>query len=241
MNAIETNRFSQAWHALGAALPRPRAIVCISAHWYINKAAVTAMTRPRTIHDFYGFPRPLYEVAYPAAGDPELARDIARELKPLAVAADESWGLDHGTWSVLLHMYPEVDIPVVQFAIDATKPPEHHWDLGARLGFLRDREILVLGSGNIVHNLRRIDFQATQTPEWASRFDAHTWHALQHDERHALLNYKLHPDGRIAVPTPDHYLPLLYIAALRREGEAIVSPVEGFDAGSISMRAIRVG
>jgi 4,5-DOPA dioxygenase extradiol len=241
MNAIERNAYSAAWRALGEVLPRPRAIVVVSAHWYIEGVAVTAMVQPRTIHDFYGFPPQLYEVVYPAPGDPELAAELIGELKPLDIAADGSWGLDHGAWSVLVHMYPSAEVPVVQLAIDARQPPRYHWDVGARLNFLRERGVLVLASGNIVHNLQRMDFNARSTADWAARFDAHVWEALQRGDRDALVDYSKHADARMAVPTPDHYYPLLYVAGLRREDEPISSPVDGFDAGSISMRAVRVG
>ena len=241
MNAIERNRYTQAWRRLGSALPPPRGIVVVSAHWYADGIAVTAMERPRTIHDFYGFPRELYAVAYPAPGSPELARRVADLLAPEEVSIDRAWGLDHGAWSVLVHLFPEAAVPVVQLALDARRPAEAHWELGARLGPLRDEGVLVVGSGNLVHNLRLADFGVDGGYDWAVRFDADAARALEAGDRDALAGYARHPDGRLAVPTPDHYLPLLYVAALRRPGDAVATVTDGMEAGSLSMRAVRFG
>ena len=241
MNAISDTPYSRAWKALGQALPRPRAILCISAHWFINRTAVTAMPNPPTIHDFYGFPKALHDVHYPAPGDPELASEIAELLTPLAVELDQSWGLDHGTWSVLRHTHPLAEIPVVQLAIDETKPPQFHYDLGRKLAPLRDRGILIVGSGNIVHNLRVLDFDAKSVYEWASRFDEFFRSALEARDHATIINYEKHPDARLAAPTPDHYLPALYIAALQRDSETVQFPVDGIDAGSIAMRSFSFG
>lgn len=241
MNAIERNRHTEAWRLLGGALPRPRGILAISAHWYGEGIAVTVMDRPRTIHDFYGFPRELYAQKYEAPGFPELARRVAELLAPEEVALDRAWGLDHGTWSVLVHLFPQADVPVVQLALDARRTPEAHWELGMRLAALRDEGVLVVGSGNVVHNLRLADFGVENGYDWAVRFDDDVRRAIENGDRDALTGYAKHPDGPLAVPTPDHYLPLLYAAAMRRSGEAASTITDGLEAGSLSMRAVRFG
>jgi 4,5-DOPA dioxygenase extradiol len=243
MNALERNRYTEAWRAFGDAVPRPRAILMVSAHWYVNATAVTAMARPRTIHDFYGFPQPLFEVDYPAPGLPELAEEVADAAHPDHVGADvDSWGLDHGTWSVLLHAFPAADIPVVQLSINAARPPEYHVQLGAKLAALRQRGILVMGSGNVVHNLRAIDWHRPDGAfDWAERFNERarelmTGHpgdaaALVHDADYAL-----------AAPTPEHFLPLLYIAGLAAaDGVPVDELVRGYAYGSLSMSCYTVG
>ncbi len=242
MNAITTNPFADAWAHLGASLPRPRAVVCASAHWYVTATAVTAMPAPRTIHDFGAFPPELFAVQYPAPGDPALAAEVAALLAPLPVARDEAWGLDHGTWSVLSRMYPDAGVPVVQISIDRTQAAAFHYDVGRRLAALRDDGVLVLASGNIVHNLYAYTWDAATPPfDWAVRFDA-TCRSLLDDGDHAeLVRYdELGADARLAVPTPDHYLPLLY-AAGAGGSDAVTYPVEGFDGGSMSMRAVQFG
>lgn len=241
MNALERNRYTDAWRALGGALPRPRAILVISAHWYTNATAVTAMRRPRTIHDFYGFPQDLFDVEYPAPGDPEVADMVSDVVKPTWCGHDvDSWGIDHGTWSVLVHMFPDASIPVLQLSLNAFKDEEHHYELGRKLAPLRDRGVLIIGSGNIVHNLRTVDFtQADSGFDWAHRFDDAAREVLQ-DNPSDILSLDGHPDFDKAVPTPDHYLPLLYIAAIA--GESPLDPlVEGHAAGSISMSAYTYG
>lgn len=241
MNAVERNRYTEAWRRLGAALPLPRGIVVVSAHWYGDGLAVTAMERPRTIHDFYGFPRELYAVSYDAPGSPELARRVAELLAPERVALDRAWGFDHGAWSVLVHLFPDANVPVVQLSLDARRPPEEHWELGERLGPLRDEGVLVVGSGNVVHNLRLADFGVDGGFEWAVRFDDDVRRAIEAGDRKALTGYPDRPAGMLAVPTPDHYLPLLYAAALRRPGETTATLVDGMEAGALSMRAVRFG
>ena len=244
LNALRSNEWTEGWFAVGASIPRPRAILCISAHWYLPATRVTAMSAPRTIHDFGGFPRELYEVAYPAPGDPELARRVQGLLAPIDVNLDERWGLDHGTWSVLCHVFPKADIPVVQLSIDETQPPEFHYELGRRLAPLRDEGVLVIGSGNLVHNLHAYAWgDHTIAPlNWALRFDEQARKLLETGNHGPLINYEtLGPDALLAAPTPDHYLPLLYIAGLQREGDQITFPVEGFDGGSISMLTVRIG
>lgn len=243
MNALERNRFTEAWRAFGAAVPRPRAILMVSAHWYTNATAVTAMPRPRTIHDFYGFPKPLFEVQYPAPGLPGLAEEVADLAKPDPVGIDlDSWGLDHGTWSVLVHAFPDADIPVVQLSINALKPPEYHVQLGARLATLRERGVLLMASGNVVHNLRAIDWRNPDGAfDWNERFEAAAREVMTARPGDAA-GLAAHPDYAMASPTPDHFLPLLYIAGF---AAATAKPadvlVEGPAFGSLSMTSYIVG
>jgi 4,5-DOPA dioxygenase extradiol len=244
MNALQTNAWTRGWAALGATLPRPRAVLAISAHWYIEGTAVTAMESPRTIHDFGGFPRELFAVRYPAPGDAALAARVQRLLAPLPVAADHEWGLDHGTWSVLCHLFPEADVPVVQLSIDETQPPRFHYELGARLRPLRDEGILLLGSGDIVHNLHAYAWgRHPQEPyDWALRFEARVREGLTSGEHGPLIDYTaLGRDAVLAVPTPEHYLPLLYVLGASVPGEPVSFPVEGMDGGSVSMLAVQFG
>jgi 4,5-DOPA dioxygenase extradiol len=244
MNALQSNTWTRAWAALGASLPRPRAILCISAHWYVPATAVTAMPVPPTIHDFGGFPRELFAVRYPAAGDPALAGQVQRLLAPVPVAADLSWGLDHGTWSVLCHLYPRADVPVVQLAIDETQPAEFHHALGARLAPLRDAGILILGSGDVVHNLHTYAWgrHVREPYDWAQRFETAVRAHLAAGDHAALIDYAaLGEDALLAVPTPEHYLPLLYVVGASVPGDALSFPVEGMDGGSVSMLAVRFG
>jgi len=243
MNALDHNRYTEAWRAFGAAVPRPRAILAVSAHWYTNATAVTAMAAPRTIHDFYGFPDELFAVEYPAPGDPELAAEVADVVKPTWVGLDtDSWGIDHGTWSVLVHAFPDADIPVVQLSINATKSFEHHLALGAALTPLRERGILVLASGNVVHNLRRIDRDRLDTGfDWAQRFDDEVAEVMTSDPG-TLPRLREHPDFAQAVPTPDHFLPLLPIAGLASAVDDTARVlVDGYAMGSLSMTSYVVG
>jgi 4,5-DOPA dioxygenase extradiol len=243
MNALEHNRYTQAWSEFGAAVPRPRAILAISAHWYINATAVTAMARPKTIHDFYGFPDELFAVEYPAPGDPELAAEIAEVVAPTWVGMDhDSWGIDHGTWSVLVHAFPDADIPVVQLAINALEPLEYHLELGRALAPLRDRGVLIVGSGNVVHNLRRVEWsQPDRGFDWAERFDRTVRHILERDPAQ-LVGVAADADYPLAVPTPDHFLPLLYVAGLAAaDGTVADAFVGGCAMGSISMTSFSVG
>jgi 4,5-DOPA dioxygenase extradiol len=243
MNALERNRYTEAWRALGAAMPKPRGVVAVSAHWYINATAVTAMARPRTIHDFYGFPEELFAFQYPAPGSEEIAGAVVDAAKPIWVGADrDSWGLDHGTWSVLAHMFPEADVPIVQLSVNAMKPPWEHLELGRRLESLRHQGIVVVASGNIVHNLRQIDWRRPEGGEaWAEAFDREARTVLS-DAPGDLSRLEGHPDFERAAPTPDHFLPLLYLAGLAAEaGERPEVIVEGCVFGSISMTSYAIG
>lgn len=220
------------------------AVLSISAHWYVQETAVTAMASPRTIHDFGGFPRELFEVEYPAPGDPALAARAQELLAPLPVRADQSWGLDHGTWSVLRHVFPDADVPVVQLSIDARQPPEFHYEVGKRLAPLRHDDILVLGSGNVVHNLRAYawDGSSAEPFDWAGRFEATVRDLILQGEHRSLMDYPaLGPDAARSIPTPDHYLPLLYVMGASEKGETASFPTEGIEGGSLSMLSVQLG
>jgi 4,5-DOPA dioxygenase extradiol len=250
MNALQRNRYTEGWSRLAADIPRPAAILAVSAHWYVPGAAVTVAAKPRTIHDFGGFPRELFQVQYPAPGDPELARHVQQLLGSAdgspgsTVALDERWGLDHGTWSVLCHMYPHADVPVVQLAIDETQSGAFHFEVGRRLAPLRDENVLVLGSGNLVHNLHTYAW-GRHTPEpfdWAVRFESEARRMMSERHYGPLIEYEqLGRDAHLSIPTPDHYLPLLYVLGTTQPDDTVSFPVEGVDGGSISMLSVRVG
>lgn len=243
MNTLERNGFTSAWASLGRRLPRPRALLVVSAHWYFGATAVTAMRRPRTIHDFYGFPKALFDFDYPAPGAPDVAQEIAEVVKPEWVGLDQDqWGLDHGTWSVLAHLYPDADVPVVQLSINALRPLDYHVDLAARLAPLRDRGIGILASGNVVHNLRQVQWnQPNAAFDWAERFDEAVVAQLA-EAPGDILKVREHPDFDQAVPTPDHFIPLLYVAGLAAAaGDRSEPIVRGYSMGSISMTCHALG
>jgi 4,5-DOPA dioxygenase extradiol len=239
MNALEHNRYTDSWSNFAASMPKPKAVLVVSAHWFVNITAVTAMRVPRTIHDFYGFPQTLFDVQYPAPGDPMLAQRIVDVVEPTYVGLDEdSWGIDHGTWSVLVHMFPEADVPVLQLSINAALPFEYHFNLGAQLHALRGEGVLILGSGNVVHNLRLVDWNSPgQGTDWAQRFNDDMG-AIMTSDASALGRAGDHRDFSLAVPTPDHFLPLAYIAGLSAAANTPARTlVDGYEMGSLSMAA----
>jgi 4,5-DOPA dioxygenase extradiol len=243
MNALSHNSYTEAWRAFGRSVPRPRAILMVSAHWYTNVSVVTAMTQPKTIHDFWGFSDELFATQYPAPGDPALAQQVADIVKPTWIGQDrDSWGFDHGTWSVLVHAFPEADIPVVQLAINAEQPLEYHVELGAKLAPLRDQGVLIIGSGDVAHNLRLADrSQQVHGLDWAERFDDAARDLVTSDPD-AILRLRQHPDFAIAVPTPDHFIPFLYLAGLAQAaGEVPEVIVEGYQFASVSMTSYVLG
>jgi 4,5-DOPA dioxygenase extradiol len=244
MNALMNNAYTDAWRRIGQETPRPRAVLSISAHWFVSGTGVTISTAPRTIHDFGGFPRELYQVQYPAPGDPILARRVQTLLAPLDVVLDDSWGFDHGTWSVLKHVYPAADVPIVQLSIDETRPAAFHYDIGRRLAPLRQEGVLIVGSGNLVHNLHTYAWgrHMPDPYDWAVRFETEARGLLLAGEHKPLVDYEsMGREALLSIPTPDHYLPLLYVIGARQKEDAVTFPVEGVDGGSISMLAVRVG
>lgn len=244
MNAITENPYAPRWREIGARLRKPKAVLAISAHWYVEHTAVTVSTSPRTIHDFGGFPRALSEVQYPAPGDPDLAGRVRDLISPAApVALDNRWGLDHGTWSVLMHAFPEADVPVVQLSIDETQPPQFHYELGKRLAQLREEDVLIVGSGNVVHNLHAFAWgrHPVEPFDWAQRFEETVRGHVMARDFEPLVDYEmLGRDALLSAPTPDHYLPLLYVLGASTAGDAPSFPVEGLDGGSVSMLAVEL-
>lgn len=244
MNAIESNDFTHTLARLGQNLPVPKAIVCISAHWQTRGTWVTHMQTPKTIHDFYGFPQALFDVQYPAPGSPALAEQIQTKIVSPPIHIDDSqWGLDHGTWSVLKHIYPQAQIPIVQLSMDMTQSPEYHFQLGQQLTSWRQQGVLIVGSGNIVHNLRRLSWETNAKPfDWALEFDDWVQTKILDRNFSALVNEPLKTEsGRLSVPTPDHYLPLLYILGAAEKNDTIQFIYEGIQNSSISMRCVQIG
>ena len=244
MNALLKNEYTDAWKRIGQTMVRPKAILSISAHWFVPETGVTIATAPRTIHDFGGFPRELYQVEYPAPGDPQLARRVQKLLAPVPVQLSQDWGLDHGTWSVLRHLYPDADIPVVQLSIDESQPALFHYELGRKLAPLREEGVLIAGSGNLVHNLHAYAWgrHLPDPYDWAVRFEKEARELMLAGDHMRLVQYEaLGRDALLSIPTPDHYLPLLYVIGARQQGEPVIFPVEGMDGGSISMLTAQVG
>nr|WP_314496578.1 4,5-DOPA dioxygenase extradiol [uncultured Chryseobacterium sp.] len=246
MNAIEENQFVQGFRNVAREITKPNAILCISAHWFTQGTKVTAMDLPKTIHDFGGFPQSLFDVQYPAPGNPELAKETAELLSPFFVEEDHSWGLDHGAWSVIKHMYPDADIPVIQMSIDYTKSPQYHFDLARRLEKLREKGILIIGSGNIIHNLRMVDWKNINTVgagwDWAIEAREKTNNWLLDGNFQPLIDYQRQGASiQYAVPTPDHYLPLIYSLGLKAQSEDLVLFNDDLIAGSLSMTSVKIG
>jgi 4,5-DOPA dioxygenase extradiol len=246
MNAIETNEFTEGFHQIAGNMPKPAAIVCVSAHWETRGCAVTAMEAPKTIHDFGGFPRELYKVEYPAAGNPGLASEIIDHLGSAAVAPDREWGLDHGCWVPLMRMYPEADIPVVQLSLDYTRDPRWHFDMGRKLSWLRSKGVLIMGSGNMVHNLNMVAWDKLDKPgfafDWATEANESMKAHIISGNHAALVDYR--SQGRayqLAIPTPEHFLPLLYALALQEDGDSVSFFNDKPVAGSLTMTSVRIG
>lgn len=245
MNAIEENQFVVGFRTIAKTLPTPNAILCISAHWYTNGTKVTAMELPRTIHDFGGFPKELFEVQYPAKGSPALAEETQKALSPISVELDEKWGLDHGAWSVIKHLFPDANIPVVQLSIDYTQPAQYHYDLAQSLNELRSKGVLIIGSGNIVHNLRMVDFANFDRDnygyDWAIEAREFINSHLLNGNYLPLINYQKQSKSlQLAIPTPEHYLPLIYTLGLQQKGENIALFNDKLMAGSLSMTSLKI-
>jgi 4,5-DOPA dioxygenase extradiol len=253
MNALEENEFTLQWKKLRANLPRPNAILCISAHWLTRGSFVTGMEKPKTIHDFGGFPQELFDVEYPAIGDLDLAKELTKNKEFTEIGLNHSWGLDHGTWSVLRPMYPEADIPVIQLSIDYAKGPEFHYNLGQTLSYLRNKGILIIGSGNMIHNLAMIGFPKGIDPDyrnlnqeygydWALELNETLKNHIKSKSHHQLIHYdKLGKSAKMAIPTPDHYYPLLYALALQDKDDDISIFNDKCIGGSLSMTSLQIG
>ena len=242
MNAIEENEFAQAWVDMGRQLPRPKAILAISAHWESMGTKVTAMEKPRTIYDFYGFPKELYEVTYPAPGSPDLAQTVRKVIKQTEIKPDMAWGLDHGTWSVLKRMFPHADVPVVQISLDRSKSARQHYELGQQLRELREEGVLIVSSGNIVHNLSMVVFDDNLKFDWAEAFDARIKAWILSGDHDPMIQYeKQGRSAELAINSAEHYLPLLYTLGLKDEAEPISFFADKVTYGAISMRSIKLG
>lgn len=246
MNGIEDNTFSRTWATFGNEIPKPKAVLVISAHWLTTGSHITAMPNPKTIHDFGGFPQALFDVQYPAPGDPELAAVAASLVTSTQVGLDHDWGLDHGTWSVIRHMYPDADIPVLQFSIDYSKPPQYHYDLAKQFKALRKKGVLIIGSGNMVHNLRMVAWDKLREPEygfdWAIEMNSVFKEKIGNNDFQSLIDYeKLNPAAKLAIPTPDHYYPLLYAMALQDSKDDVNFFNDKAVGGSLTMTSVKWG
>ncbi len=242
MNVMEDNEFSRAWDAAGQSLPKPRAIICVSAHWVTRGTMVTAMDRPRTIYDFYGFPPEMYEIRYDAPGSPDLAEQVRRIIKNTEIKPDLDWGLDHGTWTVLKRMFPKADVPVIQMSLDANIEPQKHYDLGQQLKALREEGVLIIGSGNIVHNLRMARLDMTTAYSWALEFDQRVANWIQQNDHDPIIHFeKGDQAAALAINSAEHYVPLLYSLALKDENEPVSFFADKVMGGSLSMRSVRIG
>jgi len=246
MNAIEENEFVEGWRNIGKTIPRPKAILCVSAHWETKGTFVTAVPRPQTIHDFGGFPKALYDVQYPAPGSPELANETKRIITKTGIGLDEKWGLDHGAWSVIRRIYPEANVPVIEMSLDYSQGPQYHYDLGKQLAALRNKGVLIIGSGNLVHNLRMVAWDKMNEPEygfdWAIQANDKFKQLIQSGNHKELINYTaLGREVQLAVPSPDHYLPLLYTLALKEENETVSFFNDKAVMGSLTMTSVCIG
>ena len=240
--ALDDNQYSRAWKKIGQTVPKPKAILSISAHWLTpGKTLVTASPNPKTIHDFGRIDDRLFKMQYPAPGDPNLAQEITQNISKVAVGLDHDWGFDHGTWCVLHHMFPMADIPVIQFSIDYNQEAAYHFELASQLSFLRKKGVLIIGSGNIVHNLRQLKFPETSNYDWAIEFDETAKELMDKGDFNSLLDYKkLGNAAHLSIPTPDHYFPLIYTLGLKSEKDNISYPIEGISYGSTSMRSVLI-
>jgi 4,5-DOPA dioxygenase extradiol len=246
MNAIEENQFVEGFRNVGETIPKPNAILCISAHWLTKGTKVTAMDLPPTIHDFGGFPQALFDVQYPAPGSPKLAKETQQILSPISVELDDSWGLDHGAWSVIKHFYPNADIPVIQMSIDYNQPMNYHFELANKLQSLREKGVLIIGSGNIIHNLRMVDFANMNKDnygyDWAIEVREKVNSFLLDGNYTPLIQYEKQSKAfQLAIPTPDHYIPLLYILGLQQKNEELTLFNDKLVAGSLSMTSVKIG
>jgi 4,5-DOPA dioxygenase extradiol len=243
MNGIEDNEFSDEWKRIAKTIPVPKAVLCVSAHWFTQGTLVTAMEKPKTIHDFYGFPKSLFDVRYGAPGDPELAKDTAALIRKTPVGLDHECGLDHGTWSVVRQMYPDANIPVLQLSIDYTKDPQFHYELAAELAALRKKGVLIIGSGNMVHNLRIMNWQLVDTGyDWAIEINEKFKQLIFNNDHKSLIHYEsLGQAAKLSIPTPEHYLPMLYVLGAKKEEERITFFNDKTVMGSVSMTSFRVG
>jgi 4,5-DOPA dioxygenase extradiol len=245
MNAIEENEFVQGWRTIGKTLPKPKAIICVSAHWETRGTSVTVMEKPITIHDFGGFPQELFEIQYPAPGSPELAKEARSLIKKTEIGLDEKWGLDHGCWSVLIRMFPAANIPVVQLSLDYSQPARYHYELAKELSPLRKKGILIIGSGNMVHNLRMVDWNKMNEPgsgyDWAIEASEKMKKFILSNDHQSLINYEEQGKSfELAIPTPEHYLPLLYVLALKEENETIEIFNDKLVMGSLAMTSLKI-